>query len=224
MTAPSHKVDVVAIDGPVGVGKSSVGREVARRLGFVHLDTGAMYRTVAWKYLQLPEERRTAESLGAIARELALEVRDGERLWLDGEEITQAIREEHVSRHVHLAADSLDVRRALVAQQRRIGLRQPTVLEGRDITTVVFPDARWKFYLDAPPAVRAQRRIDQLRAAGRSDSQEEVLRNLVDRDRRDRTREWGALALADDATVIDTSELGEEAVVRLICELVKAEG
>lgn len=223
MTTPDGKVNVVAIDGPVGVGKSTVARAVARELGFAHLDTGAMYRAVAWKYLQLPEEQQRPEALGEIARALNLEM-NADAIYLDGIDISAAIRTEEVSRNVYLAADNRDVRQALVTQQRRIGAGQPSAMEGRDITTVVFPSARWKIYLDASPEARANRRLGQLERVGQKATRDEVMRNLIDRDARDRAREWGALRIADDATIIDTSTFDEQTVVDLICQYVRADG
>lgn len=216
-----HKVPVVAIDGPVGVGKSTVARRVAEQLHFRHIDTGAMYRAVAWSYLQLRQAEATTDRLVRLARDLTLELRDDGSIWLDGREITQDIRDEEVGRNVHRAADNLEVRKALVNQQRRIGLECPSVLEGRDIGTVVFPDAAWKIYLDGSPEVRVQRRAAQLRAMGHPVPHEEIYRNLMDRDERDRRREWGALRIAADATLVDTTDLDEDTVVSLICSVVR---
>lgn len=214
-------VNVVAIDGPVGVGKSTVARRVAIELGFRHLDTGAMYRAVAWRALQLSPLDRSADAIERIARGVPIDLADDGRVLSDGRDITADIRTEEVSRNVHLAADNHAVREALVDQQRRLGRERPSVLEGRDITTIVFPDARWKFYLDASPEVRVQRRAAQLRAMGTPVAHDEIFRNLLDRDSRDRGREWGALTIASDATLVDTTGLDEDTVVRLICALVR---
>ena len=216
-----QKVPVVAIDGPVGVGKSTVARRVAEQLQFCHIDTGAMYRAVAWSYLQLDDDEATTERLVDLARNLSLELRDDGSIWLDGQDISHAIRDEEVGRNVHRAADNLEVRKALVDQQRRIGLRRPSVLEGRDIGTVVFPGAAWKIYLDGSPEVRVQRRAAQLKAMGNPVPHEEIYRNLMDRDERDRRREWGALRIAEDATLVDTTDLDEDTVVSLICAVVR---
>jgi cytidylate kinase len=214
---------VVAIDGPVGVGKSSVSRLLAERLGFLHLDTGAMYRAVAWKVTRHAAEDRGGEAFDAEALRLRLEWRPDGTLWTDGTDITHAIRTEEVSSLVHLAADRRAVREALVREQRRIGLTQPSVLEGRDIGTIVFPDARWKFFLDAPALARARRRVTQLKTNGQKADLDKVMAGLIDRDRRDRAREWGALRMAEDAVYVDTSELGEKAVVDLLAAVVRAD-
>lgn len=216
------RLPVLAIDGPVGVGKSSIAREAARQLGFLFLDTGAMYRAVAWAALQLPEAERTPEAIERLAQSLRIEIRPDGSIFIDGKDASAAIRTEEVSRHVHLAADHQGVRRALVAQQRRIGSTQPSVLEGRDIATVVFPDARWKVYLDASAGERARRRVAQLDAAGQNPDPGAVLRNLIERDARDRSRPWGALTIADDATILDSTGLDEATVLGLVVALVRA--
>lgn len=217
---PADRVDVVAIDGPCGVGKSAVARDVARRLSFRHLDTGAMYRAVAWAALAQGVDMKDSARLGEIAAAMHLEMRSSEngnvRVWCDGQEITDAIRTPEVTRGVSEVADSEPVRRALVAQQRALGLETPSILEGRDITTVVFPDARWKFFLEAELAIRAERRLDQMRQSGRTASLESVRWDLEERDRRDRIRPWGALQLAPDAVVLDTSAMAQNQVVDLI--------
>lgn len=213
---------VVAIDGPVAVGKSTVARRVARELGIRHLDTGAMYRAVALKAMQMSEEdRRSTEAVGKLALDLDLEFDEAGNVFLDGKDITLAIRKETVSRFVALVADSLPVREALVAQQQALGRRQPSVLEGRDIGTVVFPDAAVKIYLDAAPHVRVARRVAQLEAMGLAAPAEEVFASLAQRDERDRKREWGALRMAKDAILVDTTDFDEDMVVRLICAVVR---
>ncbi|MEQ8821610.1 MAG: (d)CMP kinase [Sumerlaeia bacterium] len=215
---------VVAIDGPVGVGKSSVARTVADHLGFRHLDTGAMYRCVALARMRLVEAEGAdvaPERVARMARDLDIDLREDGSVYLGGEDVGEAIRAEEVSREVARVADNRAVREALVEQQRRIGLQRPSVLEGRDIGTVVFPDAHWKYYLDASPQVRADRRASQLEEMGLSRPSEEILHNLLERDRRDRARPWGALRVAEDATLVDTTGLSFDRVVDLICCLVR---
>ena len=213
---------VVAIDGPVAVGKSSVARRVAAELGIRHLDTGAMYRAVAIKVMNLPpQDSENRDRHGEIAENLSLEFDEHGAVFLDGEDITTQIRDESVSRFVALVADNRRVREALVAQQQLLGRRQPSVLEGRDIGTVVFPDAAVKIYLDASPEVRVARRVAQLEAMGLDADREEVYASLAQRDQRDRSRSWGALRMASDAVMVDTTDFDEDMVVRLICSVVR---
>lgn len=218
----ARALTVVAIDGPVGVGKSAVARHVATRLGFLFVDTGAMYRAVALRVMALPEHERTearlAELVGALDIALGL---DGS-VTLDGHDVTLDIRDESVSRHVHLAADSRAVREALVAKQRALACSRPSVLEGRDIGTVVCPDARWKIYLDASTDERVERRALQLEALGKPVDRASIRRNLIDRDARDRARPWGALRIADDALVLDTTGMTESRVIELLVAVVEA--
>ncbi len=197
---------VIAIDGPAGAGKSTVARAAAQRLGFTYLDTGAMYRAVACR----------AESAGAdpaeVARTARLEL--GERVQLDGEDVTERIREPWVSEAASRVSADPAVREALVAQQRRILEHGDWVAEGRDIGTVVAPDADVKVFLTAAPEERARRRAAELGTdAG------VVLREQAMRDERDRTREHAPLAPARDAVPVDTTGLSLEEVVDQIVTL-----
>ena len=197
---------VIAIDGPAGAGKSTVARAAAQRLGFTYLDTGAMYRAVACR----------AESAGAdpaeVARSARLEL--GERVQLDGEDVTERIREPWVSEAASRVSADPAVREALVAQQRRILGHGDWVAEGRDIGTVVAPDADVKVFLTAAPEERARRRAAELGTdAG------VVLREQAMRDERDRSREHSPLAPAVDAVPVDTTGLSLEEVVEQIVTL-----
>jgi len=198
---------VVAIDGPAGAGKSTVARAVARALGFTYLDTGAMYRCVG-----LAAARRgvaPADVAGAIAIEL------GERVLLDGEDVTEAIRTPEASEGASRAAADPAVREAMVAQQRRIVADGDWVAEGRDIGTVVAPDAAVKVFLTASPEERARRRAEQIGADVRT-----VLAEQRIRDERDSTREHAPLAAAPDAVELDTTGLKLEDVVARVTALV----
>jgi cytidylate kinase len=218
---------VVAIDGPGGVGKSTVAREVAQRLGFQHIDTGAMYRAVTWLALQQKVDFRDENALGALGASCTIRLTGSDmsdmRVWCNDTEITSAIREREVSIRVSDVADCEPVRDALVARQREMGFERPSVLEGRDITTVVFPDARWKFFLEADLRTRSERRRLQLLQAGKQAIPEQVLRDIAERDYRDRTRPKGALRVAPDAIVVDTSRMSRDQVVDLLVTLVKAD-
>lgn len=214
---------VVAIDGPVGVGKSTVAREVAARLGLHHLDTGAMYRAVALEAMRrFGDNSPDDEGLREIAATLQLELLPGGKVLLGGEDVTLAIRDEEVSRYVTHVADSRIVRQALVEEQQRIGRLRPSLVEGRDIGTVVFPNAACKIYLDGTPFERARRREDQLRRLNKTTDKRDVFRALLERDERDRMRPWGALRLAPDAIVLDTTRYDLQTVVAIICSLVHA--
>lgn len=212
----------MAIDGPVAVGKSTVARRVAATLGIRHLDTGAMYRAVAWKSLREdPEGSRVAEVAARIAREETIELGLDGCVVLSGEDITEAIRAEGLSARVGQVADVREVREALVAQQRRLGAAAPSVLEGRDIGTVVFPDAAIRVYLDASPEVRVARRLAQHAVNGVKASEEEVRGNLAERDERDRGRPWGGLRVAPGARILDTTDFTEDRVVELIAAMAR---
>jgi cytidylate kinase len=211
--APSQPlISVVAIDGPVGVGKSAVARALARRLGWRHIDTGAMYRAVTLRLMDhgAIEDRRLAAE---VARLLEIDLCEDGRVLLAGADVTRQIRDEQVSVRVASVADNLEVRKALVEQQQRLGRERPSVLEGRDIGTVVFPNARHKFYLDAAPEERARRRLNQLRENGDTPDPAQVYADLLARDEKDRNRPWGALRMAADAELVDTSAMTQEQVV-----------
>jgi cytidylate kinase len=198
---------VIAIDGPAGAGKSTVARAVAARLGYTYLDSGAMYRCVALAALQ-----RGAEP-GAVVAGLRIEL--GERIMLDGRDVSAEIRTPAVSEAASTAASDPAVRAALVALQRRMLAAGDWVAEGRDIGTVVAPDAELKLFLNADPAERARRRAAELDVDPAT-----VLAEQTIRDQRDRTREHSPLRAAADAIELDTTDLALEQVVLRIVELV----
>jgi cytidylate kinase len=198
---------IVAIDGPAGAGKSTVAREVARRLGFTFLDSGAMYRSVALAALERGSEP------GQIASALRIELGDGVRV--DGEDVTEAVRRPEISAAASQAAADPRVREAMVVEQRRLLGSGDWVAEGRDIGTVVAPEAEVKVFLSADPEVRARRRAAELGADVQT-----VLSELAIRDARDREREHSPLQAARDAVVIDTSALSFDEVVGRVAELV----
>jgi cytidylate kinase len=200
---------VIAIDGPAGAGKSSVARAAARELGFTYLDSGAMYRSVALAALER----------GAPPAQLAptLDIQPGERVLLDGRDVTEAIRAPAVSEAASRAATEPDVRRVMVALQRRMLLEGDWVAEGRDIGTVVLPDADVKVFLTAAPEERANRRAAELGADPQT-----VLAEQAIRDRRDAEREHSPLKPATGAVVLDTTALSFEEVVARVVGLAKA--
>lgn len=205
---------IIAIDGPGGSGKSTVARSVARRLGFTYIDSGAMYRAVALWALRLGMPLDDLHRLEQLAREARIDL-PGDRVLLNGEDVTAEIREPRVSEAASQVAACPGVRRALREEQRRIGAAGPAVMEGRDIGTVVFPEARVKIFLDAQPEKRAERRAAEL-----GTTLEEVARELAARDERDRSRLEAPLIQAPDAEYLDTTHLtpaeAEEAVLKLV--------
>jgi len=201
-------VTVVAIDGPAGAGKSTVARAVARELGYTYMDSGAMYRSVALAALERGTDAATA------ARSVRIEL--GEGVLLDGRDVSAAIRSPAVSEAASRAATDPAVRVAMVEQQRRLLLRGDWVAEGRDIGTVVAPDAELKVFLTADPAERARRRAAEL-----GGDPEAVLAEQAIRDRRDTERAHSPLAPAADAVVIDTTEIPFTQVVERIVALVR---
>ncbi len=213
---------IVAIDGPVGAGKTTVARAVARDLGFRHVDTGAMYRSLAWAALDRGVDLADEAAVTALARSLQIHLEDaplGQRVRVDGRDVTDAIRDPAVSEAASVVSTYPGVREAMVAHQRRLGAGGGVVMEGRDIGTVVFPDAEVKVFLTASLEERARRRYQQLRSRGVAVSLEDVRRAEEDRDRRDRTRSHSPLQPAPDATVVDTTGVPVEEVVRTVLAL-----
>ncbi len=210
---------VITIDGPAGAGKSSVARELARQLGFQFLDTGAMYRAVAYLALQQGIGWDERFALGQLAAGLQLEFRE-EIVLVGGKDISQAIREPEVTDNIHHVADNLEVREALVCLQRHLASSGDVVTEGRDQGTVAFPEADCKVFLTASPLERARRRQVQLQEQGINVEWEDVLAQLQSRDERDARRPVGRLQAAADATTVNTDDLDETEVVKQLVRLV----
>lgn len=216
---------VVAIDGPSGSGKSTVARALATELGYAYLDTGAMYRAVTWFLLsrQVPETA-SDEELEVELQQLDLSAsRDG-RVLLGGEDVTAHLRSREVESKVSLVSARPVVRRAMRTYQRRFAASGPIVAEGRDVASVVFPKARWKFFIDAEPEERARRRLQDFQASGRDVSEAQVLEEMAVRDRLDSTRKDAPLARIKDATYVDTTGQDIKAVVAWLREIVTADG
>jgi cytidylate kinase len=209
---------VIAIDGPAGAGKSTIARRLAARLGFTYIDTGAMYRAVALWAVRQSVELSDMHRLDQLAQAADIQLDSNEdRIILNGEDVTEAIRTPQVSDAASQIAALSAVRRALVAKQRVLAETQSVVMEGRDIGTVVFPDARVKIYLDASPDERVRRRAAEVGADPTA-----IAGQISDRDRRDQTRGDSPLAQALDAVYIDTSHLTLEDVEEEILKIVRA--
>ena len=213
---------IVAIDGPSGAGKGTVARAVAARLGYRHVDTGAMYRAVAWKALHDRVDVADEAAVAAIGEQASFDLEDG-RVVIDGRDVASAIRTPEMDRAATTVARHPAVRRVLVARQRAYGEAGGVVMEGRDIGTVVFPDADVKIYLDASPEERARRRAaDPAHASSKGAQLAEVATALAERDKSDSTRAASPLAVAPDSVVIDTTGLAISEVIDKVIALVNA--
>jgi len=218
---PDAKRLIVAIDGPSGAGKGTVARAVASRLGYRHIDTGAMYRAVAWKARQDGIDLGREADVAALAARAAFDL-EGGRIRIDGHDVAAAIRTPEIDAAAATVARYPEVRRALVARQRAYGADGGVVMEGRDIGTVVFPNADVKIYLDASADERARRRAaDPAHASSRGAPLADVATALADRDKSDSTRAASPLAIASDAVVIDTTGLPIEDVIERVVTLVE---
>jgi len=214
---------IIAIDGPAGAGKSTVARAVARRLGYLFINTGAMYRTVAWKALREGVALDDTDSVGRLARESLIELTgdvDSMRALIDGRDITDEIATSQVGQAASIVSTVSAVRRALVARQQQMGREGGVVMEGRDIGTQVFPNAEVKIYLDASSEARAERRFAEDADRGVAvASLEQMKAEIEERDHRDKTRADSPLTQAEDAIYIDSSAMTIDEVVEQILEI-----
>ena len=215
---------VVTLDGPAGAGKSTVAKLLARKLGITYLDTGAMYRALTLKGLRLKMDLSDEEALTILARNTKIDFKtmpDGSlNITLDGEDVSAAIRSLEVTNNTYYAARTPGVRTLMVGWQRAIGTSQSIVTDGRDQGTVVFKDARYKFYLDADVEERVQRRYKELIAAGKEVNLDQLRVEIKERDHKDFSRVVGPLKKAHDAVTIDTTGLTIEGTVSKIMKLI----
>lgn len=218
-----RNLPIIAIDGPSGAGKSTLGRMIARALGLLYIDTGAMYRAIALAVLRSRAKFTDTAAIAELARRARIELSGDPsslRVMLDGEDVSDEIHSEQVSHVASLISAIPEVRREMVRQQRELGARGG-VLVGRDIGTVVFPDADVKFFLTATPEERAQRRYEEDRARSQDLTFDDVLREINIRDERDSTRADSPLRIADDAVVIDTTELSIDEVFERMMKVIR---
>ncbi len=211
---------IIAIDGPAGSGKSTLGRMLARALSLLYIDTGSMYRAVALATIDSALDPTNAEAVTDLAHRVDISLEgdpDSLRVWLEGRDVTERIREDDITAMSSIVSSIPGVRRAMVARQREMGKRG-AVMNGRDIGTVVFPDADIKFFLDAAPEERAERRFKEDQLVNPDVTVEQTLAEINERDRRDSTRADSPLKIADDAIVIDSTGLSIDAVLDRMME------
>jgi CMP/dCMP kinase len=216
----SEKRVIVAIDGPAGAGKSSLAKRVADKLGFVYINSGAIYRALALWALRLGVAMSDMHKLEQLAKEASIELPPGDRVLLNGEDVSEAIRDLHVSQAASQVSAVPAVRRALLRVQRDMAKKSSVVMEGRDIGSVVFPEAQVKIFLDADPIERAKRRAIELH--GHEEEVEWIAAELRQRDQRDRTRPEAPLVQAPDAQLVDTTGLSLDEVEEIVLKLVRA--
>ena len=213
---------IVAIDGPAGAGKSTVAKAVAKRLGYRYMDTGAMYRALAWKVMRRGADPSDEGALESILETTVVDLGADEAVWLDGTDVSGEIRTAEVGQMASQVSGIGIVRRRMADLQRSMGRSGGVVADGRDMGTVVFPEAEVKIYLDASPETRAQRRFRELAGQDPALTLEQTLADVMRRDRRDKERAVAPLRKADDAVLIDSTRLSVAAVVAKILEEVNA--
>ena len=224
----SQTPSIIAIDGPAASGKSTIGLRLATALGYIFFDTGVMYRAVTWLALERGIPVRDEAAVTALAEATQIDVAPASKsdgracdVLVDGRDITWETRSRKVDENVSVVAAYAGVRRALSRQQRRIGQRGKIVMVGRDIGTVVLPDADLKIYLDATAEERARRRYDEIIARGGNPDYSAILKRVMERDRIDSTRDVAPLRAAEDAVVLDSDKLTEDEVFEQVLALVK---
>lgn len=214
---------VVAVDGPAGSGKGTVTKRIAQNLGFINLDTGATYRCLALEVLRNNLKIEDEEKITNLANNIDIKINStekGDMVFLNGEDVTKKIREQDVTKIVSQVSAIIPVREIMVNIQRKLAIGKKVIVEGRDIGTVVFPNADLKIYLDADPKVRAKRRQLQNEENNIVSTYEEVLKQIIERDNNDKNKKVGALKKADDAILVDSSNLSIEEVTKKIESLI----
>ncbi len=212
---------IVAIDGPAGSGKGTITKQVGERLGLINIDTGAMFRCVTLDMIQKGIEVEEENKIKEMLNKIEIELKENEEVFLNGQEVTKRIRENDINRFISPVSMIPMVREKLLELQRKMAQGKNIIMEGRDIGTVVFPNADVKIYLDASPEERAKRRVQQNQEKGLTTSYEEVLKSIKDRDQKDSTREIAPLRKAEDAIYIDSTNMTIEKVTEEIVKIVK---
>ncbi|MCR5118117.1 MAG: (d)CMP kinase [Lachnospiraceae bacterium] len=218
------KVFSVAIDGPAGAGKSTIAKSLSKKLGVIYVDTGAMYRAMALYLLRSGVDPEDSAAISAKCREadISIAFEDGvQQVMLNGENVSGLIRTEEVSRMASKSSVNADVRAKLVELQQKLAEKEALVMDGRDIGTVVLPNAEVKIYLTASSAVRAKRRYDELKAKGEDCDLVTIEADIIERDHRDMTREISPLKQAEDAVLVDTSDMSIEEVENCLIGIVE---
>lgn len=213
----------IAIDGPSGAGKSTISKMLAKKLGIIYLDTGAMYRAVALYVSRKGVDVNDRDKVVPLLSQIEIEFRgdgDEKRIYLNGEDVSAAIREHAVSKMASDVSKIKEVRLFLVEQQRAIAKKNDVVLDGRDITSFVLPDSKYKFFLTATPEERARRRYEELKAKGSDISYETVLADVNDRDYNDTHRDFAPLVQTEDSVLIDSTYLSTDEVIEVILRYV----
>ena len=211
---------VIAIDGPSGSGKGTIAKEVAKRLGYTYIDTGAMYRCVALKSLRENLKESDEDKIVDLLKNMNIKLTNDGKVYMDDEDVSEEIRTMEVTSFVSKISRIVPLRLVMEEKQRELAKNSNVVMEGRDITTVIFPNADYKFYIDAALEIRAQRRFEQNKEKGIESSYEEVLESLRQRDYDDMNRELGALKRTDDQHYIDNGVNTKEESVNKIIEIV----
>ena len=212
---------IVAIDGPAGSGKGTVTKKISNALGLVSIDTGATYRCVALNMLQRNVKLNEEEKIKQILENINIDLKPNGKIFLNGDDVTDKIRTPEVSEFVSQVSTLKIVRDKMVDIQRKMSVGKNVIMDGRDIGTIVFPNANVKIYLDASPEVRAERRMKQMAEKGTKLDYEQVLKEIIERDTRDSNRAIAPLKQADDAIYVDSSKMTIDEVTNKIIEIIK---
>lgn len=225
--ASNDQLQVIAIDGPAGAGKSTVAKGLAKKLQFSYLDTGAMYRSLTLKAMRNNVDLSDEDALEALAKQTVIDLEDspdGVKILLDGEDVSEDIRTVEVTNNTFYVARAPKVREVMVQMQRSIASKKSVVVEGRDTGSVVFPNATHKFYLDAHVNERVDRRHKELAEKGKEVDEKTLATEMKERDHKDQTREAGPLIVAEGAVVVDTTDLNVDQTVEKLYKHIQSHG